>query len=103
MASKDPTQALQDLVVDSVRRSQEAVTDLMRSWRSQWESGPFGQVPGSFGLPPVITLEQVDAVFDLAERVLAEQRRMTKEMLVAAMPALAADTAPRSVRGTTST
>jgi len=85
--SKNANQALQDLVVDSMRRSQEAFTDVVRSWRAQWQGNPLGQASGSVALSPLITLDQVDAVFDLAELVLTEQRRITKELLVAAMPA----------------
>ena len=97
MASKDPDQALQDLVVDAMRRSQEAVVDIVRSWRSQWDSQPLAQSFGALPLPPMITLEQVDAAFDVAERMLAEQRRLTKELLSAAMPALTASSPTRSV------
>ena len=97
MASKDPDQALQDLGVDTVRRSQEAVVDIVRSWRTQWDSQPLARSFGALPLTPMITLEQVDAAFDVAERMLAEQRRLTKELLSAAMPALTASTPPRSV------
>ena len=103
MANKDPNQAMQDLVVDAMRRSQEAVVDLVRTWRSQWDSQPFAQPFGALPVPPMLTLEQVDAAFDVAERMLAEQRRLTKELLTAALPALAADSGPRPVTGTSST
>lgn len=103
MTGKDPEQAAQDLVVDAVRRSQEAVVDLVRSWRAQWESQPFGKAFGSLPLPPMITLEQVDAAFDVAERMLAEQRRLTKELLTATMPALdPGSSRPRSAPGKSS-
>ncbi len=97
MASKDPDQARQDLVVDAVRRSQEAVVDIVRSWRTQWDSQPLAQSFGALPIPPMITLEQVDAAFDVAERMLAEQRRLTKELLSAAMPALATGSTTRQV------
>ncbi len=97
MASKDANQALQDLVIDSMRRGQEAVVDVVRSWRTQWDSQPLAQTLGSLPIPPMITLEQVDAAFDVAERMLAEQRRLTKELLTAAMPALDQASGTRSV------
>jgi hypothetical protein len=97
MAHKDASQALQDLVVDSMRRSQEAVVDIVRSWRAQWDSQPLAQPFGALSVPPLITLEQVDAAFDVAERMLAEQRRLTKDLLSAAMPALTAASSPRPV------
>ncbi len=103
MANKDANQAMQDLVVDAMRRSQEAVVDLVRTWRAQWDNQPFTQPFGALPVPPMLTLEQVDAAFDIAERMLGEQRRLTKELLTAALPALAADSSPRPVTGTSST
>ncbi len=97
MANKDPNQAMQDLVVDAMRRSQEAVVDLVRTWRAQWDNQPFTQPFGALPVPPMLTLEQVDAAFDVAERMLAEQRRLTKELLTAAMPALDQASGTRSV------
>ena len=108
MAGKDVNQAMQDLVVDAMRRSQEAVVDVVRSWRaqmSQWEGSTFSlpdSLPGMPTVPPVVTPEQVDAAFDFAERMLADQRRFTKELLKAAMPALGSGGGgggPRSVGG----
>ena len=110
MAGKDVNQAMQDLVVDAMRRSQEAVVDVVRSWRaqmSQWEGSSFSMpdtipgLPNLPGVPPVVTPEQVDAAFDFAERMLADQRRFTKELLKAAMPALGSGggSGPRPVGG----
>lgn len=102
MTGKDANQAMQDLVVDTMRRSQEAFVDFVRSWRAQWDNqplaGPFSALP----VPPLITLEQVDAAFDVAERMLAEQRRLTKELLTAAVPGLASGNGTRSVTGKSS-
>ncbi len=43
MVGKDANQALQDLVIDAMRRNQEAVVDLVRSWRAQWDSQLLGR------------------------------------------------------------
>jgi hypothetical protein len=107
VSGKDVNQAVQDLVIDAMRRSQEAVVDVVRSWRAQWESSSFSLpdgipgVPGMPAVPPMITPEQVDAAFDFAERMLADQRRFTKELLKAAMPALGSGSSsgPRPVSG----
>ncbi len=64
MANKDTNQAMQDLVVDAMRRSQEAVVDLVRSWRAQWDSQPFAQPFGTLPVPPMMTLEQVNEAMD---------------------------------------
>ena len=107
MSGKDVNQAVQDLMIDAMRRSQEAVVDVVRSWRAQWAqwdnssfSLPEG-VPGMPAVPPLITPEQVDAAFDFAERMLADQRRFTKELLKAAMPAVGSPSSagPRPVGG----
>jgi hypothetical protein len=106
VAGKDVNQAVQDLIVDAMRRSQEAVVDVVRSWRaqmSQWEGSSFSMpgdlpgVPGMPSLPPVVTPEQVDAAFDFAERMLADQRRFTKELLRGALPAVTSGSGPRPV------
>lgn len=102
MANKDSSQAMQDLVVDVMRRSQEAVVDIVRTWRTQWDSQPLASSLSALPVPPLITLDQVDAAFDVAERLLAEQRRLTKELLGAAMPALTSDSGTRSVTGKSS-
>lgn len=105
MPGKDVNQAMQDLMLDAMRRSQEAVVDVVRSWRAQWEGSSFSLpdgVPGLPGMPAVppmtVTPEQVDAAFDFAERMLADQRRFTKELLKAATPSLGGGS-PRSVGG----
>jgi hypothetical protein len=110
VSGKDVNQAVQDLMIDAMRRSQEAVVDVVRSWRaqwSQWEGSSFSLpdgvpgVPGMPAVPPMITPEQIDAAFDFAERMLADQRRFTKELLKAAMPALGSGSSsgPRPVGG----
>lgn len=89
MSGKDVNQAMQDLMNDAMRRSQEAVVDVMRNWRSQWESTSASLPEGMDGLPampPVATPEQIDAAFDFAERMLADQRRFTKELLKVTTP-----------------
>ena len=86
---KDPSQAMQDLMLDAMRRNQEAVVDLVRSWKAQAESGASSLPEGMPGVPAVssgLTPEQVDAAFDFAERMLADQRRFTTELLKAAIP-----------------
>lgn len=100
MANKDANQALQDLVVDSMRRSQDAVVDMVRAWRAQVDSQPLKQTVGALPQPPMITPEQMDAAFDVAERMLADQRRLAKELLTAAMPATRPGSGTPSAPGT---
>jgi hypothetical protein len=104
VSGKDVNQAMQDLVVDAMRRSQEAMVDVVRSWRAQWEGNSFSMpdgFPGMPSVPPMITPEQIDAAFDFAERMLADQRRFAKELLRASMPALGSGggAGPRRVGG----
>jgi hypothetical protein len=104
VSGKDVNQAVQDLMIDAMRRSQEAVVDVVRSWRaqwSQWEGSSFSLpdgVPGMPAVPPMVTPEQIDAAFDFAERMLADQRRFAKELLKATMPALGSGSSSRGPR-----
>jgi hypothetical protein len=97
VSGKDVNQAMQDLWLDAIRRGQEAVVDVVRTWRAQWEGSSFSLPDGVPAVPPMMTLEQVDAAFDFAERVLADQRRFTKELLRAALPAVTSGSGPRPV------
>jgi hypothetical protein len=90
---KDVNQAMQDLMLDAMRRNQEAVVDMVRSWRAQVDSNAASlpqPMPGVPSVPAVrsgVTPEQVDAAFDFAQRVLADQRRFTVALLKVALPA----------------
>ncbi len=103
MPDKDVNQAMQDLMLDAMRRSQEAVVDVVRSWRSQSDSSAMsmpGGMPGVPTMPSGVTPEQIDAAFDFAERMLADQRRFTKNLMSLAMPAEAGGSSgPQSASG----
>jgi hypothetical protein len=80
---KDPTQELQTQVLDSFRKSQEAVIDGMRTWAETIQQ----LVPGttSAALPRTDQLptptEVVDSVFDFAAQLLNAQRELAHSVL----------------------
>jgi len=107
---KDASQAMQDLMLDAMRRNQEAVVDMVRSWRAQWDSGASSLPAGMSGVPAMssgvpamssgVTPEQIDAAFDFAERMLADQRRFTRELLKVAIPPQGSGAQPDGGKGT---
>jgi hypothetical protein len=82
-ADKDPTQELQTQVLDSFRKSQEAVIDGMRTWAETIQQ----LVPGTTqaALPRTDQLptptEVVDSVFDFAAQLLNAQRELAHSVL----------------------
>jgi hypothetical protein len=80
-----PTQDLQDEFLNTVRKSQEAVIDAIKSWVETVQSVtpkiPSVQVPGADKLPK--PEDVVASAYDFAEQLLASQRRFAEEVLKA--------------------
>ena len=80
---KDPTQELQTQVLDSFRKSQEAVIDGMRTWAETIQQ----LVPGTAQAAMPRTdhrptpAEVVDSVFDFAAQLLNAQRELAHSVL----------------------
>ena len=79
------TQSLQDEVLNTVRRSQEAVIDAIRTWSETIQSItpklPALPVPGADKLPK--PEEVVASAYDFAEQLLASQRKFAEEVVKA--------------------
>ena len=85
-------QELQGQILDTIRTSQEAVTDAIRAWattiQSLTPSLPGAQVPFADQLPK--PSELVANYYDFAEQLLAAQRKFAEEAFRATEPVLAA-------------
>ena len=85
MASTTTTQGLQDEVLNTVRKSQEAVIDAIRTWSETVQSItpklPAVPVPGAGQLPK--PEEVVASAYDFAEQLLASQRKFAEEVVKA--------------------
>ncbi len=91
----DPRTAAKELqgqILDTIRKSQEAVTDAIRNWaetvQSITPSLPAAQVPFADKLPK--PSELVSSAYDFAEQLLAAQRRFAEDVIAATAPVLAA-------------
>jgi hypothetical protein len=91
----DPTAVAQDLqgqILDTIRKSQEAVTDAVRTWadavHSITPSVPVPPAPFADKLPKPTDL--VANAYDFAEQLLATQRKFAEDILQATAPVLAA-------------
>ena len=91
----DPTAVAQDLqgqILDTIRKSQEAVTDAVRTWadavHSITPSLPVPPAPFADKLPKSADL--VANAYDFAEQLLAAQRKFAEDILQATGPVLAA-------------
>ena len=84
MAS-NPTQDLQNEVLTTVRKSQEAVIDAIKTWVETVQSItpkiPAVDVPFADKLPK--PEEVVASAYDFAEQLLASQRKFAEEVLKA--------------------
>jgi hypothetical protein len=85
-------QELQGQILDTIRKSQEAVTDAIRTWaeavHSITPSVPVPTAPFADKLPKPGDL--VANAYDFAEQLLAAQRKFAEDVLQAAAPVLAA-------------
>jgi hypothetical protein len=77
------TQELQGQILDSVRKSQDAVVDALRTWadavHSVTPSLPVSAVPFADKLPKPKDL--VEDAFDFAAQLLAAQRKFAEDVL----------------------
>jgi hypothetical protein len=85
-------QELQGQILDTIRKSQEAVTDAIRTWaeavHSITPSVPVPTAPFAGKLPRPGDL--VANAYDFAEQLLAAQRKFAEDVLQAAAPVLSA-------------
>jgi len=91
------TQEVQEQILDTIRKSQEAVTDAIRTWAETVQS-----ITPSLPTPPLADKlpkpgELVSDAFDFAERLLAAQRKFAEDVIAASAPVLTArdDTAKK--------
>ena len=101
----DPTaigKEIQGQILDTIRKSQEAVTDAVRTWadavHSITPSLPVPQVPMADRLPKPADL--VANAYDFAEQLLAAQRKFAEDILEATAPVLAAKETPAAAKKT---
>ena len=77
------TQELQSQILDSIRKSQDAVVDALRTWaeavHSLTPSLPVSAVPFADKLPKPKDL--VEDAFDFAAQLLAAQRKFAEDVL----------------------
>jgi len=80
------TNEVQEQILQTTRKSQEAVVDGVRAWSEAIEKValPLPSNPLADQLPKPI--DAVDAAFDLAEQLLATQREFAHNLLGAAEP-----------------
>ena len=80
-----PTQGMQDEILNTVRKSQEAVIDAIRSWSETIQSItpklPAVPLPGADKLPK--PEDVVASAYDFAEQLLASQRKFAEEVVKA--------------------
>ena len=89
--AKTPTAGqVQDEILNTIRRSQEAVVDALQTWASAIQSIrpelPEVNVPFADKLPK--PQELVASAYDFAEQLLASQRRFAENVLKATAPLL---------------
>ena len=91
------TQEVQGQILDTIRKSQEAVTDAIRTWAETVQS-----ITPSLPTPPLADKlpkpgELVSDAYDFAERLLAAQRKFAEDVIAASAPVLTAsdDTAKK--------
>jgi hypothetical protein len=90
--ARTASKELQDQILDTIRKSQEAVTDAIRTWaetvQSITPSLPVPPMPFADKLPK--PGELVGNAYDFAEKLLAAQRKFAEDVIAATAPALTA-------------
>jgi hypothetical protein len=79
-------QTSQEQFLDTVRQSQKAVVDAVGAWAKAVEGAPTPTSARNGDVPR--PQDVVDNVFDFAEKLLAAQRKFTRNLLDAASPAV---------------
>src|SRR6266702_3117693 len=91
---------LQGQVLDTIRKSQEAVTDAIRAWantvQSMTPSLPIPSAPFADKMPK--PSELVANAYDFAEQLLAQQRKFAEDVVDATTPVLTAKSEPRTAK-----
>ena len=91
------TQELQSQILDSIRKSQDAVVDALRTWadavHSVTPSLPVSTVPFADKLPKPKDL--VEDAFDFAAQLLAAQRKFAEDVIEITAPVVGGE-APES-------
>ena len=104
MAS-NPTQDLQNEILNTVRKSQESVIDAIKTWVETVQSitpkVPAVDVPFADKLPKPD--EWVAGAYDFAEQLLAAQRKFAEDVLKATAPLFYGETAPTAKKASTTT
>ncbi len=99
--SRNIGQEVQGQILDTIRKSQEAVTDAIRTWADAiaalTPSLPIPQPPFADKLPKPDEL--VANAYDFAEQLLAAQRKFAEDVLAATAPVLAAATGSHDAPG----
>ena len=97
------TQEMQAQFLDSIRKSQEAVVDALRTWvetvHSMTPSLPVSTVPFADKLPKPSDL--VADAFDFAGQLLAAQRKFAEDVLQATAPLFYGETAASAKKAST--
>jgi hypothetical protein len=79
------SKAMQDEILNTVRKSQAAVVEAIQSWASAVQSiTPGVNVPSAAKLPGPADL--VASAYDFAEQLLASQRKFAEDVLQATAP-----------------
>ena len=102
MAS-NPTQDLQNEVLNTVRKSQESVIDAIKTWVETVQSitPKVPAVDMSFADKLPKPAEVVASAYDFAEQLLAGQRKFAEDLLTATAPLLLTGTsAPKKAEKT---
>ena len=96
---------LQGQILDMIRKSQETMTDAIRTWASTVQSMtpslPVPSAPFADRLPK--PADVVASAYDFAEQLLASQRKFAENVLDAAKPLLPGQPTAASKTGTAST
>ena len=99
-----PGQELQDEILKTVRKSQEAVIDALRAWADTVQSItpklPAVNVPFSDKLPK--PEDVIASAYDFAEQLLSSQRKFAEDVLHATAPLFYGDAAPTAKKAGTS-
>ena len=95
-----PGQELQDEIIKTVRKSQEAVVDAIKAWADTVQSIvpklPAVSVPLADKLPK--PEDVVANAYDFAEQLLAQQRKFAEDVVDATTPVLTAKSDARTAK-----
>ena len=91
---------LQGQILDTIRKSQETMTDAIRTWASTVQSMtpslPVPSAPFADTLPK--PADVVASAYDFAEQLLAQQRKFAEDVVEATTPVLTAKSDARTAK-----